>query len=148
MPLYRLSALILPFLLLPASAPGEDAPEEAPPLVLELCAGQVASADLLQPRGEGGSFGVAIRLLPEAAESFAALTRDHRGRWLEVRIGRGYVVRARIQQPILSGVITTRGHATREEAEEVRAAALASRARICRSPGPPGAAETPGPDGP
>ncbi|MDX1650102.1 MAG: hypothetical protein R3263_09640 [Myxococcota bacterium] len=125
-----------PWLALVALLVASPVGAERPPLVLELCQGYVASAEVVAPAREDGSFGLAIRLLPDAARGFAELTGDHVGRTLEIHIGPEHVLRATIRQPIRSGLISTGGYATREEAEEARAAALASRTRACRSPAP------------
>jgi hypothetical protein len=130
-------------LLVAIAVASPPAGAEDAPLVLELCEGHVAAADVLPPEREGVPFGLAIRLLPDAARSFAELTGDHVGRVLEIHIGPEHVLRARIRQTIRSGLVTTGGYATREEAEAARAAALASRTRPCR---PPGAREDGGAD--
>lgn len=112
------------------------ASEEGPPLLLELCQGHVASAEVVPPASEGAPYTVAVRLMPEAAEAFAELTEDHVGRLLEIRLGPEHAVRATIRQPIRSGLVTAGGYATQAEAEAARDAALASRTRDCRAPEP------------
>lgn len=126
----RLVLLALALLAAPPAAGAEG------PLVLELCEGYVATAEVIEPAQEGKPFGLAIRLLPDAARGFAELTADHVGRTLEIHIGPEHVLRAAIRQPIPSGLITTGGYASREEAEKARAAALATRTRPCAGADP------------
>ncbi|MCZ6784970.1 MAG: hypothetical protein O7G30_16850 [Proteobacteria bacterium] len=99
---------------------GGSAWAEEPAVRFALCKGNVASVSVLPAGPPNDAFAVAVQLTREATRVLETLSRESAGRSLEVFFGSWLFLRARIGEPIRSGLLANRAYASAEEAAGAR----------------------------